>query len=399
VAEQRYQAVLAVISDGLSVSQVAEKVGVSRQTLHTWLARYEAEGLEGLVDRSHRPVSCPHQMAAEVEAALLELRRSRLHWGPRRLVFELAKRGVEPVPSESAAYRALVRAGMVDPAARDRRSRKWKRWERGAPMELWQMDTVGGFALADGTSAKALTGIDDHSRMCVGARLMARERTRAVREGLRGALARYGSPEQLLTDNAKVFTGRFNHPGGASISAVSNTQVTGGDAGTGGAGGDATVTASNGGSISDSSATGGNGADSASAAGGAATITADGNGTTITDGTATGGNAGAGGADGTNGGVGGDGGHGGSAGVTAATGQSVTGATATGGDGGSGGAGGDNADSGVGGTNGGTGGDGGDGTPGTRHTRRQRPPVTSAPPANPRPFETMRWSCATTPTS
>jgi transposase-like protein len=33
VAEQRYQAVLAVISDGLSISQVAEKVGVSRQTL------------------------------------------------------------------------------------------------------------------------------------------------------------------------------------------------------------------------------------------------------------------------------------------------------------------------------------------------------------------------------
>jgi transposase len=39
VAEQRYQAVLAVIGDGLSVSQVAEKVGVSRQTLHSWLAR------------------------------------------------------------------------------------------------------------------------------------------------------------------------------------------------------------------------------------------------------------------------------------------------------------------------------------------------------------------------
>jgi transposase len=60
VAEQRYAAVLAVIADGLSVSQVAEKVGVSRQTLHSWLARYEAQGLEGLVDRSHRPVTCPH---------------------------------------------------------------------------------------------------------------------------------------------------------------------------------------------------------------------------------------------------------------------------------------------------------------------------------------------------
>lgn len=67
MAEQRYQAVLAVIGDGLSASQVAEKIGVSRQTLHTWLARYEASGLDGLVDR---PVSCPHQMPAVVQAAL-----------------------------------------------------------------------------------------------------------------------------------------------------------------------------------------------------------------------------------------------------------------------------------------------------------------------------------------
>jgi transposase InsO family protein len=212
VAEQRYQAVLAVISDGLSVSQVAQKVGVSRQTLHSWLARYEAEGLEGLADRSHRPVSCPHQMPAAVEARLLELRRSRPYWGPRRLVFELTKRGVRPVPSESAAYRALVRAQMIDPSLRDRRSRKWKRWERATAMELWQMDVVGGFPLADGTSAKVLTGIDDHSRMCVCATVMARERTRAVCDGLRGALAAYGAPTQILTDNGRVFTGRFNHP-------------------------------------------------------------------------------------------------------------------------------------------------------------------------------------------
>jgi transposase len=74
VAEQRYQA---VISDGLSISQSPRKWGVSHQTLHAWLARYEAEGLEGLSDRSHRPANCPHQMPAAVEAALLELRRSR----------------------------------------------------------------------------------------------------------------------------------------------------------------------------------------------------------------------------------------------------------------------------------------------------------------------------------
>ena len=56
------------------------------------------------------------------------------------------------------------------------------------------------------------TGIDDHSRMCVCARVMARERARAVCDGLRAALLAYGSPEQILTANGKVFSGRFNHP-------------------------------------------------------------------------------------------------------------------------------------------------------------------------------------------
>jgi transposase InsO family protein len=212
VAEQRYQAILAVLADGRTVGEVAGQWGVSRQTLHAWLARYEAEGLDGLGDRSHRPRSCPHQLGAEVEALVLELRRSRPYWGPRRLRWELAKRVVAPVPSESAVYRALVRAGVVQGRPRRRRRQDWKRWERGSAMELWQLDLVGGFALADGTSAKALTGIDDHSRFCVSARLMPRERTQAVCDGLSAALAAHGVPEQILTDNGKVFTGRFAHP-------------------------------------------------------------------------------------------------------------------------------------------------------------------------------------------
>ena len=52
MAEQRYDAVLAVIREGRTVKDVAGAVGVSRQTLHAWLSRYEAEGLDGLVDRS-----------------------------------------------------------------------------------------------------------------------------------------------------------------------------------------------------------------------------------------------------------------------------------------------------------------------------------------------------------
>jgi len=196
VSEQRYRAVLEVLAEGRTVGEVAAQWAVSRQTLHAWLARYEAEGLEGLASRSHRPVGCPHQMPAAVEAAVLEMRRERPYWGPRRIVIELARKKVAPLPSESGVYRALVRAGVIDPALRRRRDQTWKRWERGRPMELWQMDVVGGFALADGSTAKALTGVDDHSRFCVSARLMPRERTRRCVTGSRRRCGSMGSPSR-----------------------------------------------------------------------------------------------------------------------------------------------------------------------------------------------------------
>ena len=212
VVEQRYQAVLAVIDQGETVTSVADRFGVSRKTVHVWLARYEMGGLENLADRSHRPVSCPHQMEPGVEVVLAELRRAHPSWGPKRLVFELGRRDVVPLPSESAVYRALVRLSLIDPAARRTRDRKWKRWERGRPMELWQMDVVGGFVLDDGTKAKVLTGIDDHSRFIVCAHVMPRESSRNVCDGLSAALRAYGVPDEILTDNGKVFTGRFNQP-------------------------------------------------------------------------------------------------------------------------------------------------------------------------------------------
>jgi transposase InsO family protein len=107
-------------------------------------------------------------------------------------------------------YRALTRAGLIEAGGR-RRAEHWRRWERGAPNELWQMDVVGGFLLADGSHAKALTGIDDHSRFCVSAALMARERTRPVCEALAAALARHGVPQQILTDNWRLDSGSA-HP-------------------------------------------------------------------------------------------------------------------------------------------------------------------------------------------
>jgi transposase InsO family protein len=209
VAEQRYQAVLAVIEDGVAVTEVAAKVGVSRQTLHAWLSRYGEGGLEALVDRSHRPRSCPHQMDAAVEVRLAELRGLHPGWGPDRLRYRLAREGTQPLPSRAAIGRALARLGLVRAGRRRSRRREYRRWERGRPMELWQLDVMGSVLLEGGGKLKAVTAIDDHSRFCLAVGLVERATSRPVCGVFARALAEFGAPEAVLTDNGKVFTGRY----------------------------------------------------------------------------------------------------------------------------------------------------------------------------------------------
>ena len=150
VAEQRFNAVLEVLRDGLTVIEVAERYGVSRQTVHGWLGRYRTGGLDALADRSHRPRRCPHQMPATVEARLCELRRRHPHWGQRRLAHELVRIGVDPPPGLTSIYRALVRNGLIQPRPRRRAKASYRGWERARPMELWQLDLAGRRPRAQG---------------------------------------------------------------------------------------------------------------------------------------------------------------------------------------------------------------------------------------------------------
>ena len=215
VVEQRYQAVLEVLY-GATVTEVARRYGVTRQTVHLWLRRYGREGMQGLVDRSSKPLSCPHQTPAEIEVRITELRRAHPSWGPRTIGYHLEKEGVSPVPSRSAIYRTLLRYRLLDPKARRKRRSDYKRWERGRAMELWQMDVMGGVWLSDGSELKVVTGIDDHSRFCVSALVVRRATARPTCDALAQAMRTYGVPDQILTDNGKVFTGRFG-PGRGEV--------------------------------------------------------------------------------------------------------------------------------------------------------------------------------------
>jgi transposase InsO family protein len=216
LVEQRYRAVLEVLNNASTVTDVAVRFGVTRQTVHRWLRKYAAEGIAGLVDGSAKPLSCPHQIPPELEARIVELRRLNPGWGPRTIRFRLEAEQVVPLPGRSSIYRCLVRHGLIEPEARRRKKADYRRWERSRAMELWQMDVVGGVQLVNGWRASIVSGVDDHSRFVISAYVVERATARPVCDALAKAMRSFGVPREILTDNGKVFTGRFG-PGTGEV--------------------------------------------------------------------------------------------------------------------------------------------------------------------------------------
>jgi transposase InsO family protein len=210
LVEFRYRAVCEVLG-GSPITEVALRYGTTRQSLDTWRRRFTSEGMAGLADRSRRPHTSPTKVSAEVEALICRLRREHPRWGARRIGHELARHDLALVPSRATVHRVLTRNGMVDPQAQ-KHKRKYKRWQRQAPMHLWQLDIVGGVPLADGRECKLLTGVDDHSRFIVIATMLVTPSAREIGEAFIAAMRRYGVPSEVLTDNGGQFTGRYLKP-------------------------------------------------------------------------------------------------------------------------------------------------------------------------------------------
>jgi hypothetical protein len=82
---------------------------------------------------------------------------------------------------------------------------------------LWELSVTASAFLADGTEVKIVTGLDDHSRYCVIARAVLRATARPVCRAFVEAMTVYGVPEEVLTDNGTVFTGRFIKPRPAEV--------------------------------------------------------------------------------------------------------------------------------------------------------------------------------------
>lgn len=219
-----------IVGDGRPVSHVAKELGLSRQCAHRWVRRYRAQGSIGLLDRSSRPHRCPHRTPTDVEAAVVDLRRTARR-GQQWISDELG------VPARTVS--AILRRNQM-PYLRDCdpltgapiRSSKTTavRYERERPGELIHMDVKKIGRIRDGGGWKAHgrqmgktsiqkkkpvgfdyvhSVVDDHSRLAYS-EILADEKGATCAAFLTRAVDYFAAHgitqiEQIMTDNAWAY--------------------------------------------------------------------------------------------------------------------------------------------------------------------------------------------------
>jgi transposase InsO family protein len=211
----REMMVRAVVDCGLSKAAAARQFNTTPKTVAKWIERFEAEGLEGLSDRSSRPLSSPSQATPAVCAAVEALRRQR-HTG-KQIAAEI---GV----SAATVSRILRRHGLNRLSAL-KPAEPVRRYERAAPGEIIHIDIkklgkfnrIGHRITGDRTGQSNTRGvgweyvhlaIDDHSRLAYSEILPDEKRASCLRflfNALRFFRSLGVNVQRVMTDNGVSF--------------------------------------------------------------------------------------------------------------------------------------------------------------------------------------------------
>ncbi len=216
------------IEAGRPVAHVAAEMGISRPTAYKWWHRWDELGAVGLVDRSSRPRSCPHQTTPAMESQIEELRRT-LKLGPARIGYRL---GVPP----STVHRVLTRLGINRLSWMDRPTGQViRRYERERVGELVHVDIKKLGKIPDGGGWKVVgrqvgkkhnpgrkrigygyihSAVDDHSRLAYS-EILGDERKETASDFWLRAVRWFGEMgitiEEVLTDNGSCYRSKhFN---------------------------------------------------------------------------------------------------------------------------------------------------------------------------------------------
>jgi transposase InsO family protein len=195
-------------SEDFNLAELCEFYGITRKTGYKWIERYQAEGAEGLGDRSRAPRHHPNAVSAEVEDAVIGVREKHPSWGAPKIRARLERdAGGRLVPAESTIGEILKRNGLTTRRKRRKRSRggELPLAVADGPNRVWCADYKGWFRTADGQRIDPLTMSDQYSRYlfrCQAVRAADYVHTKPVMEAV---FREYGLPERIRTDNGAPF--------------------------------------------------------------------------------------------------------------------------------------------------------------------------------------------------
>ena len=202
--ELRLKAVKLHLEEGFPVDVVSAEVGVTPVTLKTWVERYQAQGRAGLERRSRRHDPEQTKLSAAVQAEIVRVKQEQPSFGIRRIAQWLRRALLLPASPETV--RKTLHRHQLLPKTKLKRPRnppKPRFFERATPMQLWQSDICT--IRLGGQQAYLIGFMDDHSRYLVGLELFSSQTSENVLELYRRAVAEYGVPKEMLTDNGRQY--------------------------------------------------------------------------------------------------------------------------------------------------------------------------------------------------
>ncbi len=212
VMEQRYRCIVDW-QEGESVAELARREGVSRKTIYKWIGRHEELGLEGLNERSRRPLSQPGRTAREIEEAVVELRNRHPSWGPEKLKTWLERHAPQPDwPARSTIGLILKRWNLSGKRGRRRYATPSTEPLAHAtgPNQVWSIDFKGWFPCGNGERCDPLTISDAATRYLLCCRAVETTGCETIKQQMARVFREYGLPERIRSDNGSPFasTGR-----------------------------------------------------------------------------------------------------------------------------------------------------------------------------------------------
>lgn len=205
--EKKLAMVLAAGQPGVRIKDLCAEMGVHRDTLHEWRRRFAESGIDGLVERSRRPLRSPGQTSAQLEDEIVRLRKELpLDNGADVIGWHLRRRGHRDVPSDRTIHRVLVRRGLVVAQPQKRPKNAYRRFEFDRPNECWQIDATD-WVLGARRPITIMDVVDDHSRALVAIRAGQGPTTDLALDAIFTGATQWGLPAMVLSDNGTCFAG------------------------------------------------------------------------------------------------------------------------------------------------------------------------------------------------